>query len=457
MSKKAGRHSQGANDFLAPYPPVIGTATNVGTARPYNDGAADVTFTPDDRNAATSYTVTASTGQTATGSSSPIRVTGIASNATPTFTVTATNSYGTSDPSGATSIITITTTPQAPSAPSVNSPQPSAGVNVAGASYVDISWTAPDNGGLSITGYKLYDNGVLQQDVGNVTSFQSSETGGSVHYYQILAYNNNGDGALSSNSSNVTTFSFSPFSVFGFSPFNVFGFSPFNVFGFSPTPPFAVFGFSPFNVFGFSPTPPFAVFGFSPTPPFAVFGFSPTPPAFAVFGFSPSPPARCIDQDTFVATVGPNNTVVMKQAKSIKVGDEVFSAIWDELIDESFGSPFDDPSSTLTNLQKNTTVIKSVVPSMKATTIYINNDITRRFSLEENVLIKRDGLYQFSNTGTMLIGDKILELNNNGTFNEVEVTSLTPLNEDRVVYTFDCEPTDTLIAGNMIVHNLKAF
>lgn len=262
MSKKAGRHSQGANDFLAPYPPVIGTATNVGTARPYNDGAADVTFTPDDRNAATSYTVTASTGQTATGSSSPIRVTGIASNATPTFTVTATNSYGTSDPSGATSIITITTTPQAPSAPSVNSPQPSAGVNVAGASYVDISWTAPDNGGLSITGYKLYDNGVLQQDVGNVTSFQSSETGGSVHYYQILAYNNNGDGALSSNSSNVTTFSFSPFSVFGFSPFNVFGFSPFNVFGFSPTPPFAVFGFSPFNVFGFSPTPPFAVFGF---------------------------------------------------------------------------------------------------------------------------------------------------------------------------------------------------
>ena len=460
MSKRAGRTSQGANDFLAPYPPVIGTATNIGTGRAFNNGAADVTFTPDARNAATSYTVTASTGQTATGASSPIRITGLTSTSTPTFTVTATNSYGTSAASSATNAITVTTAPAAPSAPTVNSPAPSAGVNQAGASYVDISWTAPANGGASITGYKLYDNGVLQQDVGNVTSFQSSETGGSVHYYQILAYNSNGDGTLSGNSSNVTTFSFSPFSVFGFSPtppFAVFGFSPappFGVFGFSPAPPFGVFGFSPvFNVFGFSPV--FSVFGFSPV--FSVFGFSPAPPTFSVFGFSPSPPARCIDQDTLIATVGANNTIEYKQAKTVKVGDQVFSAIWDELVDESFGSPFDDPSATLTNLTMNTTTVKSIVPSMKATTMYINGDITRRFSLEENVLIKRDGMYQFTNTGTLLLGDKVLEISGNGSFNEVEITEITPVNEERVVYTFDCEPTDTLIAGSIVVHNLKAF
>ena len=456
MSKKAGRHSQGANDFLAPYAPTIGTATNVGTGRAYNNGAATVTFTADPRNAATSYTVTASTGQTAIGSSSPITVTGIASTATPTFTVTATNSYGTSDASSASNQITVTTVPDAPSAPTVSSPTPSAGVNVAGASYDVVNWSASANGGASITGYKLYDNGSLVGDVGNVTSYQLNESGATNHYFQVLAYNSNGDGAQSANSATVTTFSFTPFSVFGFSPFSVFGFSP--------TPPFGVFGFSPFNVFGFSPTPPFGVFGFSPTPPFAVFGFSPTfavfgfsPTAFGVFGFSPAPPARCIDQDTLIATVGDNNSIVMKEAKSIKVGDEVFSTIWDELIDESFGSPFDDPSATLSNLRMNTTTIKSIVPSMKATTLYINGDIKRRFSMEENILIKRDGLYQFANSGTILVGDKVIQKNDSHTFDEVEITEITPVNEERVVYTFDCEPTDTLIAADIVVHNAKAF
>ena len=56
MSKQAGRMSQGANDFLAPYAPTIGTATDVGTARAYNNGAVTVTFTADATNAATSFT-----------------------------------------------------------------------------------------------------------------------------------------------------------------------------------------------------------------------------------------------------------------------------------------------------------------------------------------------------------------------------------------------------------------
>jgi hypothetical protein len=445
VNKNIGGRAQGANDFLAPYAPTIGTATNVGTSRAYNNGAATVTFTPDSRNAATSYTVTASTGQTGTGSTSPITVTGIASTATPTFTVTATNSYGTSASSSASNQITVTTVPDAPAAPSVTSPTPSAGVNVAGGSYDVVNWSAPANGGASITGYKLYDNGSLVGDVGNVTSYQINEGAGSNHYFTVLAYNSNGDGAQSPNSTTVTTFGFTPFSVFGFSPFNVFGFSPFNVFGFSPTPPF--------GVFGFSPTPPFGVFGFSPV--FGVFGFSPTPP-FGVFGFSPTA-AACVDQDTLVATVGPNHTVVMKQAKALMVSDEVYSAIWDELIDESFSDPFDEPSATLTNVRRNTTTLKGIAPSIKSTTMYINGDITRRFSLEEKILIKRDGMYQFVNSGTMLVGDKILEATESGSFVESDVTEITLIDEQRVVYSFDCEPTDTLIAAGLIAHNRKAF
>ena len=100
--KRIGKKSQASNDFLEPLAPTGVTGTDVGTGRAFNNGAVSVAFSlPALSPAATSYTVTASTGQTATGASSPIIVTGIASTATPTFTVTATNAAGTSGASGA--------------------------------------------------------------------------------------------------------------------------------------------------------------------------------------------------------------------------------------------------------------------------------------------------------------------------------------------------------------------
>ena len=227
--KHAGKKSVQQNDFLAPYAPTIGTATDVGTSRAYNNGAATVTFTPDARNAATSYTVTSSTGQSGTGSSSPITVTGLPSNATPTFTVTATNSYGTSQASSATSAITITTVPDAPTGVSGSSPS--------GTNYDTVTWTAPNNGGKAITNYHVMGNDGTTGDTSG-TSINITQGAGETQSYTVYATNANGNSATSVASANVTTFSFVPFSVFGFSPF---GFSPF---GFSP------FGFSPF---GFSP------------------------------------------------------------------------------------------------------------------------------------------------------------------------------------------------------------
>lgn len=434
--KKAGRNSQKANDFLKPYAPTIGTATDVGTNRAYDDGAVVVTFTPDSRNAATSYTVTSNTGSyTATGSSSPITVSGLPTGGSYTFTVTATNSYGTSDASSASNSVAVTTVPATPGAPSVSSPS--------GTSYDSVSWSAPANGGKAITNYYVYSSDGKANNTAS-TSINVNQEAGTSQTYTVRADNANGSSVTSGNSATVTTFSFVPFSVFGFSPFNVFGFSPFNV-----------FGFSPFGVFGFSPTPPFGVFGFSPTPPFAVFGFSPTPPSFSVFGFSPQPPS-CIDQDTPIATVGPNGSVVLKPAKAILAGDEVFAAQWDELVDESFGTPFDDPSATLTNISRVVTTISSVKASIRSTTVHFNNNLSKRFSLEEQILVKRDGYYQFVVSGQILVGDVLIEMSGNS-FTETPITAVDLINEDRVVYTFDCEPTDTLIAGNMVVHNLKYF
>ena len=70
-----------SSDRSVPDAPTIGTATNVGTGRAFNNGAAMVAFTAptyDGRTAITSYTATSSPGGfTATGASSPLTVTGL--------------------------------------------------------------------------------------------------------------------------------------------------------------------------------------------------------------------------------------------------------------------------------------------------------------------------------------------------------------------------------------------
>jgi hypothetical protein len=229
-NKRAGKKSLAQNDYLAPAAPLIGTAEDTGSGRSFNDAKVLVTFTPQGPNDATSFTVTSSPGgYTATDSSSPVILTGLQSGVSYTFTVTATNSYGTSAPSAATSAITATTVPAAVGTPSVSSP--SAGID-------RVSWDAPANGGKAISSYYWYSSDGKSGTTSSTTVDVSQEQGTS-QTYQVYATNANGNGASSPSSASVTTtFSFAPFGAFGFSPF---GFSPF---GFSP------FGFSPF---GFAP------------------------------------------------------------------------------------------------------------------------------------------------------------------------------------------------------------
>ena len=344
MSKQAGRMSQGANDFLTPYAPTIGTATDVGTSRAYDNGAVTVTFTPTGPNAATSFTVTASTGQTATGASSPIIVTGIATGATPTFTVTGTNAEGTGPASAASNSVTVTTVPQSPTIDSaVNSPSQRDYNN----GLATVTFTARGTGGKAITGYTALSSGA-QTGTGATSPVTVAGLASATAYtFTVKATNANGDSVYSSASGSITATTkpaqpaaptVTTAAVGGASPQGTAGTAndtvswsapanggsaitnyywtcsdgktgntastsvvvsqesgtaqtysvrADNANGSSPTSSpsgsiTSAFSFTPFAVFGFSP---FAVFGFSP---FGVFGFSPfgfSP--FGVFGFSP--------------------------------------------------------------------------------------------------------------------------------------------------------------------------
>jgi hypothetical protein len=226
-NKRAGKKSLAQNDHLAPAAPLIGTATDVGTSRAFNDGAVTVAFTAQGPNAATSFTATSSPGgYTASGASSPITVQGLQSGVAYTFTVTATNAAGTSPASSASGSVTATTVPATPAAPTASSP--SAGVD-------RVTWTAPANGGKAITNYYWYSSDGKSGNTSSTTVDVGQEQG-TAQTYQVRADNANGSSGSSPASASVTTtFSFAPFGAFGFSPF---GFSPF---GFSP------FGFSPFG------------------------------------------------------------------------------------------------------------------------------------------------------------------------------------------------------------------
>ena len=238
-------------------------------------------------------------------------------------------------------------------------------------------------------------------------------------------------------------FSFTPFSVFTFTPFSVFSFAAFSVFTFTPT--FSVFSFTPpeaFSVFSF------AAGNFSFTPP--AFSFT---PAFSVFSFSPS--GGCVAGTTLVRTVGPDETIVLKPASEVIVGEEIWSPTFDQLIDESLGETYLWNATEITGLTLIKSSVANITPSEKSV-MTINNDDSMKFSREQTILVKRDGTYSFIKTGMLEVGDILFKINESDTgFDELPVTSIEMIDGFETVYKFDAEPTDLLVAGGLALHNLK--
>jgi hypothetical protein len=190
-------------DSTAPNAPTIGTATKTGTS------TATVAFTApasDGGSAITVYTATSlPSGVTATGTSSPITLTGLTSATAYTFTVTATNSIGTSNPSQASnSVTTDYINPNSPGQPTIGT------ATKTGSTTATVAYTAPaSDGGYAITSYTAVSTpggitGTLSQ-AGSGTISVTGLTPGGNYSFIVFATNSQGAGINSAASNTITT------------------------------------------------------------------------------------------------------------------------------------------------------------------------------------------------------------------------------------------------------------
>jgi hypothetical protein len=184
-----------------PNAPTIGTATDIGTARAYNNGAATVTFTAPAWTGGlpiTGYTVTSNPGSyTGTGASSPITVAGLQSATAYTFTARATNAVGQSSASAASNSITATTVPQAPTIGTAT--------DGGTGSTVSVAFTAGATGGKTVTTYTATSSpGGLTGTSASSPITVSGLTAGTAYTFTVTATNANGTSTASAASNSVT-------------------------------------------------------------------------------------------------------------------------------------------------------------------------------------------------------------------------------------------------------------
>lgn len=192
-----GASSSGAKP--APTVPTSVSASNSGSGRAFNNGAASVSFTAPSTSKlpVTSYTVTSSPGSfTASGASSPLTVTGLQSNTAYTYTVTATSAAGTSSASSASASVTATTVPQAPTIGTA--------IDGGTGTTVSVPFTANATGGSAITGYTVTSSpGSLTGTGASSPITVSGLTTGTSYTFTVTATNANGTSTASSASNSI--------------------------------------------------------------------------------------------------------------------------------------------------------------------------------------------------------------------------------------------------------------
>jgi hypothetical protein len=144
----------------------------------------------------------------------------------------------------------------------------------------------------------------------------------------------------------------------------------------------------------------------------------------------------------------------LKAAKDINVGDIIWSYTWNNLKPETEEDPLLWTSSEMVNVSKVKSTVVNILSSNKDITMYFNDKDAARFSVEHSMLIKRNGAYMFATSGSVEIGDYLVE-DVDGVTQDVEVVSINMIDGSRTVYQFDASPNDIIVAGSWITHNSK--
>jgi len=182
-----------------PDAPTVGTATNVGTSRAFNNGAATVTYTAAPTGGpVTTFTATSTPGSFTGTGTSPITVTGLQSATSYTFTVSAANANGTLT-SASSSSITATTIPQVPT---IGTATVASGQSYTGSANTSVTFTPGATGGASATYTVTSSSG--NTGTGSSSPISVSDSVGTARTYTVTATNANGTTAASSASNSVT-------------------------------------------------------------------------------------------------------------------------------------------------------------------------------------------------------------------------------------------------------------
>lgn len=201
-----GRASVNIWSYLPPKTPTGISVVDNGTNRAYNNGSADVSFTPvADSGPTLYYQATSSPGGfTAVSSTSPINVTGLQTGVSYTFKVKAIgySSNGDSAESAASSAITATTIPQVPTIGTASDVGISRGYSDAAAT---VTFTPGATGGKTTT-YEVYssqDSSILVGSSLSSPVTASSLVAQTTQSFRVQARNANGSSQASSFSNSV--------------------------------------------------------------------------------------------------------------------------------------------------------------------------------------------------------------------------------------------------------------
>jgi hypothetical protein len=96
-----------------------------------------------------------------------------------------------------------------------------------------------------------------------------------------------------------------------------------------------------------------------------------------------------------------------------------------------------------------TATITSITP-VQVSEIVVINDLLKTTSNHKH-LIKHDGVWSFVMASKVVVGDIMIDIDNN----EVEVTSVETQEVEKTVYKMDVETLDVFYAENILTHNLK--